>query len=221
MADDPIVQFYDRIAPVYDWLAAAPVVRGWRRRAADSLALSPGDTVVEMGCGTGANLPYLRERVGPTGRVIGLDRTPGMLEVARKRVARKGWTNVSLVRGDATRPPVDGVDAVLGSFVVGLLPDPAAAVDGWIDALAPGGRVAVLEAGRSERAVGAAVNPLFRTFVRLSSPGEGNGGGSPAAALDRRIAAAAETISTRTVDRTHDTAALGLVRVISGRRPEN
>ena len=219
MAEDPVVRFYDRIAPVYDWLAAAPVVRGWRRRAADALALSRGDTVVEMGCGTGANLRYLRERVGPEGRVIGLDRTPGMLDVARRRVARHGWTNVSLVRGDATRPPVDGVDAVLGSFVVGLLPDPATAVDRWIDSLEPGGRVAVLEAGRSDRAVGFAVNPLFRAFVRLSSPGDGSGTESPAAALDRRIDAAAAAVADRTVDRSHDTAALGLVRVVSGRRP--
>jgi ubiquinone/menaquinone biosynthesis C-methylase UbiE len=67
--------FYGRWAQVYDWLASAPGVASWRDRTADALALASGDTVVEMGCGTGANVPHLRERVGPSGRVVGIDVT--------------------------------------------------------------------------------------------------------------------------------------------------
>jgi ubiquinone/menaquinone biosynthesis C-methylase UbiE len=221
-ADDSsaVTDFYDRLAARYDLLATAPVVRGWRELAAEALDLDPGDTVVEMGCGTGANLRYLRERVGSEGRVVGIDLTSGMLAQARRRVDREGWTNVDLVRGDATTPPVESADAVLGSFVVGLLEDPAGAVDAWIDLLKPGGRVAILEAGRSDRLVAAPLNLAFRVFVRFSSPGGWRRWSSPARELDRRIEAVERALAARTVDRCHETAALGLVQVASGENGE-
>lgn len=69
--------------------------------AVDALELSPGDTVVEVGCGTGANLPLLAARVGPTGRVVGVDITDAMLERARALVLARGLRNVELVLSDA------------------------------------------------------------------------------------------------------------------------
>lgn len=220
-ADDSsaVTDFYDSLSTRYDLLATAPVVRGWRVAAAEALALSPGDTVVEMGCGTGANLPYLRERVGPEGRVVGIDLTAGMLAQARQRVVRAGWDNVELVRADATRPPIAAADAVLGSFVVGLLDDPTGAVDTWVDRLRPGGRLAILEAGRSDRLAGLPLNLAFRLFLRFSSPGGWRTIDSPARTLDRRIAAAQDALATRTVDRRHETAALGLISITAGRLP--
>ncbi|QSG14127.1 class I SAM-dependent methyltransferase [Halapricum desulfuricans] len=219
MTNSGVERFYRRIAPRYDLLATAPVVRRWRETAVEALDLSPGDTVVEMGCGTGANFPPLRERVGSEGRVVGIDRTQGMLAQARDRVERAGWANVSLVRGDATSPPVEAADAVLGSFVVGLLDDPGAAVDRWLDVLEPGGRIAILEAGRSDRSAALPLNLAFRAFVRASSPGGLTRWRSPARQLDRKIAAAQDALVARTVDRRHEAAALGLVGVTSGRSP--
>lgn len=212
-----VERFYRRIAPVYDLLATAPVVRRWRALAADALELSRGDTVVEMGCGTGANFPFLRERVGAGGRVVGIDRTPAMLDRARERVRRAGWENVSLLRADAARPPIADADGVLGSFVVGMLTDPASAVDRWLEALATGGRIAVLEAGPSDRAVAAPLNLAFRVFVRFSSPGGVLARRSPANTLERRITAAQEALTARTVDRRYESTAGGLVTVTSGR----
>jgi len=219
MTHSGIEQFYRRIAPVYDLLATAPVVKHWRESAVEALDLSSGDTVVEMGCGTGANVPLLRKRVGSEGQVVGIDYTPGMLRQARERVERAGWANVSLVRGDATSPAVDEADAVLGSFVVGLFDDPEAAVDGWLDVLKPGGRIALLEAGRSDRTVALPLNLAFRAFVRASSPGGSTRWHSPARQLDRRIAAARDALVARTVERRHTTAALGLVGITSGQLP--
>lgn len=219
MTNSGVERFYGRIAPRYDLLATAPLVRRWRETAIDTLDLSLGDTVVEMGCGTGANVPSIRERVGSEGRVIGIDRTQGMLAQARERVERAGWANVSLVRGDATSPPIDGADAVLGSFVVGLFDDPGAAVDGWLDTLEPGGRIAILEAGRSDRLLALPLNLAFRAFVRVFSPGGPTRWRSPARQLDRKIATARDALVARTVERRHETAALGLVSVTSGRLP--
>jgi ubiquinone/menaquinone biosynthesis C-methylase UbiE len=208
--------FYGRWATVYDWVATAPGVRSWRARSADALALAPGDTVVEMGCGTGANFPALRERVGPEGRVVGVDITPGMLDRARERVASAGWTNVHVAAGDATAPPVEGpVDAVLATFVVGMFRDPAPAVERWVDLLAPGGTIALLNAGRSDRRLARPLNLAFRGFVRAASPGKG--GGSAAAQLEARVDAAREVVFRRCDESGLDAFGLGYLGLAWGR----
>lgn len=219
-ASDPgaAQQFYTRWARLYDLLARAPGVRSWRARAADALALEDGDTVVEVGCGTGANFPHLRERVGPGGRVLGVDLTPGMLGVARDGVARAGWDNVSVVAGDATRPPLrEPVDAVLATFLVGMLADPAAAVEGWCDHLRPGGRLVLLNASRSPHPAAAPLNLLFRLFVRAAAPGGRTTRASPASELEARVDAARDALAVRATEHEERRLGLGYVRLVSGR----
>ena len=211
--------FYGRWAALYDRIATAPGVGRWRRAATDRVA-GPGDTVVEMGCGSGANLPYLRKRVGAAGRVVGVDVTGPLLERARVRAAD---ANVSVVRADATDPPVREADAVLGTFVCGLFEDPAAIVDDWCDLVGPGGRVALMDASASEAAVGRPLNPLFRAFVVAGAPGR-----PPAdvlrapfddadALLSRRVAAARRALTDRTDRRRYEEFGLGFVGLLSGR----
>ena len=138
---------YDRLAPVYDGVARAYDLVGagrFHRRAAAALCLSPGDTAVYLCCGTGANLVHLAEAVGETGRVVGVDLSPGMLAQARQRVERHGWRNVDLVEADvrevAFPSPVHGVVATYG---LEMVPEHGAVIRRAVDALAPGGRVAV------------------------------------------------------------------------------
>lgn len=174
MSEQATIQaFYGRWARLYDLLARAPGIQSWRQQAVDVLDLRPGETVAEMGVGTGANLPFLRAAVGGSGRVVGLDLTEGMLSVARRRVARSDWTNVDLLHADAADPPVIGdIDAILGSFVVAIFDDPASVVGNWLDRLRPGGRLALLDATRSDNTLAAPLNLGFRAFVRLTAPGE-------------------------------------------------
>ena len=153
-SDDPGVlgpeavrDLYDRLAPVYDVVAAAYDLVGsgrFHRRAVGALALRPGDTVVDLCCGTGANLVHLAEAVGETGRVVGVDLSPGMLERARRRVERGGWANVELVEADirafAFPEPVHGV---VSTFGLEMVPEHEAVIGRAVAALAPGGRVAV------------------------------------------------------------------------------
>lgn len=175
---------YGRWARLYDWFARATAgVGGVRAGCVEALDLDPGDTVVEFGCGPGVNLPALREQVGDSGQVVGVDVTRPMLDRARGLVARRGWENVSLVHGDATAPPISHADAVLATFVTSLFPDPYAVVSGWC-ALAD--RVVSANfAPRGNRAANAAlwlftqVNPPLFDSLRRDTLGQ----------LDRRTGA--------------------------------
>jgi ubiquinone/menaquinone biosynthesis C-methylase UbiE len=210
--------FYSRWARLYDALAShTPGIGSLRARAADRLGLQPGDTVVEMGCGTGANFPYLRERVGPAGTVVGVDLTPGMLGPARARIEREGWANVHVVAGDAARPPVREADAVFASFVSGMLGEPAAVVDDWADLVGPGGRVGLLDLARSTSTLGRPVNALFTGLVFAGLPSK-----RPADALaaprtlDGRVVAAQRALRDRCRDVRYSTHALGFARLAAG-----
>jgi ubiquinone/menaquinone biosynthesis C-methylase UbiE len=219
-ARDPIGAFYGRYADLYDAIATLPGVARWRARAADHLDLAPGDTVVEMGCGSGANLPHLADRVGPEGRVLGIDLTPELLELARKRTAH--LPQVSVVRRDATQPPVARADAVLGTFVTGMFRDPARVVGDWC-ALSEG-RVAVMDLSASAHPVGRLLNPPFRAFTAASAPSAGPvdvlRGVLPGAAsedvLAERVDAGRRAVTDRTRDRRFETFALGFCGLLSG-----
>ena len=225
---DTVTGFYGRYADLYDRIATLPVVRRWRRRAAAALALDPGDTVVEVGCGTGANVSYLRERVGPGGRVVGVDLTGPLLRRTRRRARLAGWENAAVVRGDATRPPVERADAVLASFVVGLLADPGDAVRTWCDLVGSSGRVAVLDGAPSDHPVGRLLNPAFGAFVGAGAPAPtlsasarqalaGAVGAGPRASLARKVTDARRALTDRTTDRRFETFGLGVIGLLSGR----
>jgi demethylmenaquinone methyltransferase/2-methoxy-6-polyprenyl-1,4-benzoquinol methylase len=111
---------YDRLSPWYDWLTA--VERPYRALALDLLAVRPGETVLEIGCGTGQALAELARAAGSGGLAVGLDLSGGMLAQARKRFAPEE-TAVSLLRGNALTLPLSSAscDAVFLSFTLELL----------------------------------------------------------------------------------------------------
>ncbi len=210
--------FYGQWARLYDTIATLPGIGSWRERAVDSLELSSGDVVVEMGCGTGANFPYLREQVGFEGTVVGIDFTREMLDRAAERIADEGWANVHLVRGDATAPPIEEpVDAVLASFVVGMFTDPETAVEAWISLVRPGGRIALLDATRSTQSRARPLDAAFRLFVAASAPPttQLRYAEPPWEALEKRVVAARRPLEEHTDD-AHEEFALGFVRLSSG-----
>jgi demethylmenaquinone methyltransferase/2-methoxy-6-polyprenyl-1,4-benzoquinol methylase len=110
-------RYYDPMVWLY-YLAGMRIGR-WRRKVIEALALRPGDTVVEIGCGTGLNFSLVEEVIGSEGRIIGIDISEAMLERARVRVQRAGWKNVELIRCAAAdyRFPAD----VGGIFATGVL----------------------------------------------------------------------------------------------------
>lgn len=111
----------------------------------DFLELQPGEAVLDLGSGPGLDAFLAADRVGPAGRVIGVDMTPAMLERARRNAARGGYANVEFREGRLESLPLgDGVvDAVTSNCVINLVPDKAAVFRQVARVLKPGGRLVV------------------------------------------------------------------------------
>jgi demethylmenaquinone methyltransferase/2-methoxy-6-polyprenyl-1,4-benzoquinol methylase len=112
-----------------------------RQEAIDRLALHPGDTVFDVGCGTGLSFAPLKERIGARGHIVGIEPSPEMLAQARKRIARRHWAGIELLQSGAAAAPLTGsADALLFHFTHDVLQD-SAAIDHLLAHLRPGGRV--------------------------------------------------------------------------------
>lgn len=146
-----IIQTYRKRASKYDITANLYYLFGYRewayrKIAVQALHLKPGDTVLELACGTGINFPLFQSYIGPVGRIIGVDLTDAMLEQAQNRVANYGWKNVTLIQQDATtyKNP-SRVNAVISTYALSLFPGPNQVLNSIIDSLLPNGRLALLE----------------------------------------------------------------------------
>jgi ubiquinone/menaquinone biosynthesis C-methylase UbiE len=118
--------------------------RRWRELVVQRLPAQPGETVLDVGCGTGLCLPLLQHKVGPSGTIIGIDASAQMLEVARARVAEHGWDNVRLRVSPTAQAPLDcHADAALFCAVHDVLQSPAALAHVF-DHLQPGAGVAAI-----------------------------------------------------------------------------
>ena len=172
MKKHEVQNLYRKRAGLYDLSANLYYLIGfreqhYRQRAVELLRLKKGDVIVEIGCGTGLNFSLLQRRIGPEGRIIGVDLTDRMLEQARRRVFRQGWNNVELVCMDAARFVFpSGVNGILSTFVLTLMPGFDRIIRTGRASLAPEGRFAILDLKKPENA------PLWLTslMVRLTAP---------------------------------------------------
>ena len=142
-----LIDTYRRRARHYDITSQLYFLQ-WahRRRAVQALGLRPGDSVIEIACGTGLNFPLIEREIGPHGRLVGVDLSGAMLAQAQHRVATSGWGNVSLVQADAAEFEFPtGVGAILATYPHALLPAPSQVIAGGSAALSPGGRWVVLD----------------------------------------------------------------------------
>lgn len=135
---------YDFTANLYYLIGVR--INAYRRKAVQALELRSGSTVLELGCGTGLNFPLLQEAVGEAGKIIGVDLTPAMLAQAKERVERHGWKNVQLIQADASQFELpQGVDGILSTFALTLMPAYEEIITKSAQALIPGGRFVIAD----------------------------------------------------------------------------
>jgi ubiquinone/menaquinone biosynthesis C-methylase UbiE len=143
------MSWYDVFANFYD-ASLEGVYREHRLQALRALAPQPGMTVVDVGCGTGASFPALVDAVGPSGKVIGVDASTGMLRKAQARVQRSGWHNVVLRDARSQSPeliarelgPIERVHCFLSLSVIDSWRE---TLDAWWQVLEPGGRIVIAD----------------------------------------------------------------------------
>jgi len=141
---DLIERYYHLQAPVYD--LTRPLFLFERCRARKILGAERGDTIFEMGCGTGYNLIGLAEQVGSAGRVYGLDSSSSMLAIARAKAARCRWNNIHLIEQDIrsfTAP--EKADRMLFSYSLSMMGNSTEVVEKALESLKPGGTMVIID----------------------------------------------------------------------------
>ena len=146
-----LIETYRKKAKHYDITSRFYPVPGYpqlaqRRGAIQALGLRPGDSVIDIACGTGLNFPLIEEVIGPDGRIVGVDLTDAMLAHAQDRIQTNGWSNVNLLQADAADFDFpSGVDAILSTYALSQVPECAEVIAHGAAALSVGGRWVVLD----------------------------------------------------------------------------
>ena len=149
-------RMFDRVAGRYDALNSlmtAGLHHRWRERAAARTGLGPGDSALDVCCGTGDLALEISNLVSPDGHVVGCDFSEPMLDLAREKAAARGAEGVRFEWADALELPYDGerFDAVTVGFGVRNLADLDRGLREMARVLKPGGRAVILEITQPSR----------------------------------------------------------------------
>ncbi|MEE8393229.1 MAG: methyltransferase domain-containing protein [Rhodospirillales bacterium] len=157
-------RFYDLAVLLYPLIGIR--IGRWRRLIMEELDLRRGDTVVEIGCGTGLNFARLEENVGRKEKIIGVDISEAMLEKADERMRAAGWDNVELICCSAADYRFEGrVDGIVSTGALTFDPDYDKVIERGAEALAPGRKWVVLDYKMPDNWL-RHLAPLFVAFTR-------------------------------------------------------
>ncbi|MFJ5549452.1 class I SAM-dependent methyltransferase [Streptomyces sp. NPDC093225] len=181
---------------------------GFDQPLLDAAVITPGDRVLDVGCGAGATTRLAARAAGPDGSALGLDLSAPMLERARATAAREGLGTVRFEQGDAQVHPLPpgAFDVAVSRFGVMFFADPAAAFANIAGALRPGGRVALLCAAEPEGNAWLAAFAALADLLPLGGFGRPGGPGMFSLAAAGAGAALLDAAGLRDVRAEHVTA---------------
>jgi demethylmenaquinone methyltransferase/2-methoxy-6-polyprenyl-1,4-benzoquinol methylase len=170
---------FDRISRVYDSInlvISAFQEPRWRRRAVELTGVRPGHRLLDVATGTGKVAADLHARAQPAGSVLGVDISPGMIGVARRRFGNR--TGLEFVVGDALALPTEdgGFDAATIAFGMRNLPDYGQGFAEMTRSVRPGGRVVCLEIARPRSRPARILQFWFDRIVPIVGRLAGQGG---------------------------------------------
>ncbi len=118
-----------------------------RKKAVQHLSILKSAKILDIACGMGHNFPYLIDKIGNSGSIIGIDYVPQMLKNAQKMIQKNRWSNVTLICEDAAAMnfPKNYFDAVISTIGLSAIPDHRAAIQRAIVSLKKGGSMVVLD----------------------------------------------------------------------------
>jgi S-adenosylmethionine-diacylgycerolhomoserine-N-methlytransferase len=161
-----VLQQRDVMSRYYAWHSRIYDTTRWaflfdRDALLEDLRLSSGQTVVEIGCGTGRNLEGIVRRVGPEGKVFAVDCAASMVARSQDRIRKRKLSNVWIVDSEYGRAPVTArADVVLLSYSLSMIPTWEAVLNCALRELKPGGRIGVVDFCMDAR------NPVATAFAR-------------------------------------------------------
>jgi len=155
-SESEMIRLYGKRAPHYDAYSKIFPLLGfriefYRRKAIAALDLKPGETVIDLACGTGLNFSHLQKAVGKEGRIIGVDICEAMLFEARKKIQENGWKNVELVKCDVAEYKFPkNVDGIISTYAITLVPQYDNVISRGAAALKPEKRFVILDFKKPE-----------------------------------------------------------------------
>jgi len=143
-----VAPHYDQYISIYNWIWELVGFRynSWRIQAINALNLNKGHVVVDLGCGTGLNFSHFFKSIGSSGKVIGVDISHKMLEMAKKRIEKNKWNNSFLFLSTMLDYEIPrSVDGIICTYSLGLSKSHDQIIQKSFHSLKPGGRLVVLE----------------------------------------------------------------------------
>ena len=147
------IHYYDKLSVIYDYISNWYYKKA-RNYAIKELQLKNGQTVLNVPCGTGVNFKYFNEYLNNSGLIIGIDLSSGMLDKARQKIEKNGWTNVKTELNNATNIDQNWldyrdnriiIDSVFCDLGLSGLPEWRNIIDNMISILKPNGRIVILD----------------------------------------------------------------------------
>ncbi len=149
------IRYYDKLSKVHDLVSSKWYYHKARHYAIQQLHLKEGEAVLNLPYGTGQNFEYFQKYLNDTGLIIGIDLSEGMMAQAKKKRAKNNWTNVKILKGDATKitkdwivenvnKPIE-VDAVLCDLGLSGFPEWEKIIDNMLSLLKQVGIMVIMD----------------------------------------------------------------------------